>query len=104
VLAATEAYFETQDVISDRLDGRTVMGASRDRVSAGRIPRSELKSFAFQFLSEDFLSLLALGLVFAQLDRLPAVDTNNVVVCHCSDAPAWRHFAVKQIALTLEES
>jgi hypothetical protein len=34
----------------------------------------------------------------------PAVDANNVVVCHCSDAPARRHFAVKQIALTLGEA
>jgi hypothetical protein len=52
----------------------------------------EFKSFAFQFLPENFLSLLALGLVLAQLDRLPAVDANNVVVCHCSDAPARRSF------------
>jgi hypothetical protein len=46
----------------------------------GAFPRSELKSFAFQFLSKDFLSLLSLGLVLAQLDRLPPVDANNVVV------------------------
>jgi hypothetical protein len=59
----------------------------RDRISAGRHSGSELKSFAFQFLPENFLSLLALGLVRAQLDRLPAVDANNVVVCHCSVAP-----------------
>jgi hypothetical protein len=52
----------------------------RDRVSAGRIPRSELKSFAFQFLSEHFLSLLSLCLVLAQLGRLPPVDANNVIV------------------------
>jgi hypothetical protein len=45
------------------------------------IPRSELKSFALQFLSDYFLSLLALGLVLAQLDRLPAVDANDVIVC-----------------------
>jgi hypothetical protein len=52
----------------------------RDRVSAGRIPRSELKSFAIQFLSEYFLPRLSLGLVRAQLDRLPAVDANDVIV------------------------
>jgi hypothetical protein len=54
----------------------------RDRVSAGRIPRSQLKSFAFQFLSEYYLSLLALGLVLAQLDRLAPVDANDIIVCH----------------------
>jgi hypothetical protein len=64
----------------------------RDRVTAGRIPRSELKSFAFQFLSEYFLSLLALCLVLTQLDRLPAVEADYVIVCHCSKAPARRSF------------
>jgi hypothetical protein len=76
----------------------------RKRLTAGRVSWLKLKSYALQFLSEYLLSLLSLGLVSAQLDRLPAVDTNNVVVCHCSDAPARRHFAVKQIALTLGEA
>ena len=64
----------------------------RDRVTAGRIPRSELKSFAFQFLSEYFLSLLALGLVLTQLDLLLAVEADYVIVCHYSNAPARRSF------------
>jgi hypothetical protein len=33
------------------------------------------------------LSLLALGPVVAQLERLPPVDANDVFVCHCSNAP-----------------
>ena len=52
----------------------------RDRVSAGRIPRSELKSFAFQYLSEYFLSVLSLCLVLAELDRLAPVDVNDIIV------------------------
>jgi hypothetical protein len=36
-------------------------------------------------------------LVRAQLRRLPTVDANDVVVGHCSNAPARRSFAVKQI-------
>ena len=59
----------------------------RNRVSAGRHSGSELKSIAFQFLSEYFLSLLALCLVLTQLDRLPAVEADYVIVCHCSNAP-----------------
>jgi hypothetical protein len=56
----------------------------RDRVSAGRISWLELKPFAFQFLSEYFLSPLALGLVLAQLDRLPPIDADYVSDCHCA--------------------
>jgi hypothetical protein len=47
---------------------------------------------ALQFLPEDFLSLLSLCLIRAQLDQLPPVDANDVIVCHCSDAPARRSF------------
>jgi hypothetical protein len=58
----------------------SVRARVRDRVSAGRIPRSEFKPQALQFLSKDFLSLLSLRLVLAQLDRLPSVDANDVIV------------------------
>jgi hypothetical protein len=40
----------------------------------------DLKSYDLQSLSKDFLSRLSLGLVLAQLDRLPPVDANDVIV------------------------
>jgi hypothetical protein len=33
--------------------------------------------------------IILVSLVLAQLDHLPPVDSNDVIVCHCSNAPAW---------------
>jgi hypothetical protein len=52
----------------------------RNRVSDGRISRSEFKTFAFQFLSEYFLSLLWLCLVLVELADLPPIEANDFVV------------------------
>jgi hypothetical protein len=45
----------------------------------GAFPGSSTSPLHFNFC-QDFLSRLSLGLVLAQLYRLPAVDANNVVV------------------------
>ena len=62
-----------------------------------------LRLWASVCLSEYFLSLLALGLVLARLGSLSPVDADDVIVCHCSNAPARRSFRCEQIALTLGE-
>ena len=65
----------------------------RDHVSAGRHSGLDLKSYNLQFLPENFLSLLALGLVLAQLDRLAPVNANNVVVCPL----LWRSYEAQHL-------
>jgi hypothetical protein len=62
----------------------------RDRVIAGRHSRSELKSFAFEFLSEYFLSLLAFGLVLRPPCRpsMPMMLSSVITL----NAPARRSF------------
>jgi replicative DNA helicase len=77
----------------------------RDRVTVGDHSCSEFKPQTLQFLSKDFLSLLALGLVIAQLDRLPAIAPEEQIPANDREiiGRARRDLTGKQMLINSKE-